>query len=118
MIILDTDFLVNSIKFKIDIISKIKEDFPKKTITIIDKTLDELENLNNLNSKAAIKLIKIKKIKIIKTKKDKIVDNLILEQVKKEDIVATQDRKLKKELKEKNIKTITIRQKKYINTKL
>ncbi len=118
MIILDTDFLINSIKFKIDVISQIKENHPKKEIAIIDKTLDELKNLNSLNSKTAINLIKNKKIKIIKTKKDKIVDDLILEYVKKEDLIATQDKKLKKRLKEKNIEIITIRQKKYINTKL
>ncbi len=105
--ILDTDFLVNVIKYRINI-----EEI--KNPSIIDKTIDELKKINNLNSKTAIKLIKLKKFKIIKTKKDKIVDDLILEKVSKEDIVATQDKKLKRLLKEKQIKVITIRQKKYI----
>ncbi len=105
--ILDTDFLINVIKYKINI-----EEI--KNPTIIDKTLDELKKVNNLNAKAAIKLTKLKKFKIIKTKGNKIVDDLILEKATKEDSVATQDKKLKKQLKEKQIKTITIRQKKYI----
>jgi rRNA-processing protein FCF1 len=114
MIILDTDFLINSIKYKVDIFKEIKEKYPKQTISIIDKTIEELKKINNSNAKASLKLIKIKKLKIIKTKKDKIVDDLILEETKKTDIVATQDRVLKRKLKNKGIKTITIRQKKYI----
>jgi|TARA_Y100000310_G_scaffold195762_1_gene195801 rRNA-processing protein FCF1 len=106
--ILDTDFLINVIKNKINI-----EEI--RNPSIIDKTIDELKKINNSNSKMAIKLIKLKKFKTIKTKKDKIVDDLILENIKKGDLVATQDKNLKKELKGKQIKVITIRQKKYIN---
>ena len=115
MIILDSDFLVNSIKYKVDVVSQIKENFPEEDIAIIDKTLDELKKVNNPNAKAAIHLVKLKEIKILKTKKDKIVDDLILAKVKKGDIVATQDRDLKRKLKRKDIKTITIRQKKYVS---
>ena len=114
MIILDTDFLVNSIKNKIDINIRIKEEYPKQNIAILDQTIDELEKVNNTNSKTALKLIKLKKFKIIKTKKNKIVDELILDLAKKIDIIATQDKNLKKTLKNKGIRTITIRQKKYI----
>ena len=105
--ILDTDFLISIIKYKIS-----TEGI--KNPAIIDKTIDELDSKNTSNAKAAIKLIEIKKFKIIKTKKDKIVDDLILEHTKEGDLVATLDRKLKRKLKEKQIKTITIRQKKYI----
>lgn len=115
MIILDTDFLVNSIKYKVDVVSQIKENFPDDKIGIIDKTLDELKKVNNPDAKAAIHLVKLKEMEIIKTKKDKIVDDLILEKVKENDIVGTQDRNLKRRLKENNIKSITIRQKKYIS---
>ncbi len=114
MIILDTDFLVNSIKYKVDVISQIKENYPKEKIGVIDKTIDELKNVNNMNARAAIHLIKLKNLKIIKTKKDKIVDDLILEKVKDKDIVCTQDQRFKRKLKEKEIKVLTIRQKKYV----
>lgn len=114
MIILDTDFLVNSIKYKVDVISQIIYDYPTEKIGIIDKTIDELKNVNNLNARAAIHLVKLKNLKIIKTKKDKIVDDLILDYVSEGDIVCTQDLRLKRKLKEKNIKVLTIRQKKYV----
>jgi len=104
--ILDTDFLINVIKYKIDI-SEIKNP------SIIDKTLDEIKKTTS-NGRATLKLIELKKIKIIKTNKDKIVDDLILEKATKEDIVATQDKKLKRKLKEKQIKVVTVRQKKYV----
>ena len=114
MIILDTDFLVNSIKYKVDIITQIKENYPKQTIAIIDKTIDELKKVNNINAKTALKLIKIKKVNIIKTSKNSTVDNLILKIAKKTDIIATQDQNLKKKLRDEGIKTITIRQKGYV----
>jgi rRNA-processing protein FCF1 len=107
--ILDTDFLINVIKNKVNI-----EEI--RNPAIIDKTIDELKKVDNPNSKLATKLIKLKKFKVIKTKKDKIVDDLILEKASKEDIVATQDKKLKKLLKDKQIKVITIRQKKYLSS--
>jgi len=107
--ILDTDFLINVIKNKVNI-----EEI--RNPAIIDKTIDELKKVDNPNSKLATKLIKLKKFKVIKTKKDKIVDDLILEKASKEDIVATQDKKLKQRLKDKQIKVITIRQKKYLSS--
>lgn len=114
MIFLDTDFLVFSIKNNIDFSKQIKEESPKEELAIVDKTLDELTKLNSLESKIALSLIKIKKFKIIKTKKDKIADDLIIDNLKIGDIVATQDKELKKRVIEKGNKVITIRQKRYI----
>tara|TARA_Y100000310_G_scaffold186269_1_gene186351 strand:- start:8098 stop:8448 length:351 start_codon:yes stop_codon:yes gene_type:complete len=111
-IILDTDFLLTSIKFKVDIFSEINRicEF-NYTLHIIDKTLDELKNkkLENI----ALKLIK--KLNIIKTNKDKTVDDLILELKEDNLIVATQDQELKKRLKKENIQIITIRQKNHLS---
>ncbi len=98
-----------------DVISQIQENYPGEKIAVMDKTLDELKKVNNPNARAAIHLIKLKEIKIVKTKKDKIVDELILDKVKSKDIVATQDRNFKRKLKEKDVKAITIRQKKYVS---
>ena len=114
MIYLDTDFLVTSIKYKVDVTAQIKEEFPKETLAVFDKTFDELEKIGNTNAKTAIALIKVKGFKVIKTKKDKIVDYLILDKVKKNDMVATQDKELKNFLRGKGIKVLTIKQKKYV----
>ena len=112
-IILDTDFIINAVKYKISLESSIKEISPEKCIiAIIDKTLDELKN------KPFEKLSKelIAHLNIIKTKKDKTVDELILGLYKenRDIIVATQDRELKEKLKKGRIPIITIRQQKYL----
>ncbi len=114
-IILDTNFLLTALKFKVDIFSEINRicDFNYK-IFVLDKNLDELKNIKVKESKLALALILSKNLNIIKTKKDKNVDNLILDLANNDYIVATQDKLLKQKLKQKNIKIITLRQKKYL----
>ena len=121
-IILDTDFLIHCAEAKVDYVEELRRicDF-KYTAYIIDKTIDELKNIiekkkgkHKLNAKLALLILKKKKIKQIKTKKDKIVDNLILEKANKSTIVATTDSLLKKKLKLKGIGIIVLRQKKYL----
>ena len=112
-IILDTDFLLSSLKYKIDIFSEFSRILDKKfKVNILDKTLDELK-CKNLE-KMSIAFIQAKNINVIKTDRLKNVDNLILDLVDKDTIVATQDKDLKRKLKKKNIQIITIRQKKYL----
>ena len=112
-IILDTSFVLTAIKFKIDLSSELERicDFPYK-LFIIDKTLDELRN--KPNSKIALILIKHLNVGLIETRKDKNVDNLIMENADENSIVATQDIELKNRLKAKAIKVITIRQKQHL----
>ncbi|MDP7141297.1 MAG: hypothetical protein QF362_00955 [Candidatus Woesearchaeota archaeon] len=121
-VILDTNFLMAVSQFRIDIFAEIQRicDFRYK-LYIIDKTLDELKGLIEQNkgkdgraAKLALSLIKQKHISIIKTDKDRIVDDLIMNIVNKEHIVATQDKELKSRLKQKNIGIISIRQKRYL----
>ena len=110
-IIFDTNFLLTTAKFNIDIFSELKRicDFPYK-LYILEKTIKELKGKKG--AKLALDLIR-EKVKIIKTKKEEDVDTLLLNL--KNFIIATQDKALKKKLKEKKRKIITIRQKKYLN---
>lgn len=123
-IILDTNFLLIPVQFKIDIFSEIKKiaDF-KYELVIIDKTIGELNGIisskkekqkNKLAAKIALQLIERYKIKKIKTT-EKIVDNAILKIANKEHyLIATQDKLLKHKLKEKSIPIIILRQKSYL----
>jgi len=114
-IILDTSFILTALKQKINLASELQRILDKKfTIHIIDKTLKELENKKH--EKLAIQILKSLKCSIIKTTENKNVDNLILDHIKKHPscIVATQDKSLKEKLKKRNIRLITIRQKKYL----
>ena len=110
LVILDTNFIIYCVTNKIDLQSSIKHALDINfELAIVDSTLDELSKLgNNLALKIA------KNFKIIKTKKDKIVDDLILDLVDKNTIVATNDLDFRKKLKKKGIKTLVVRQKKYI----
>ncbi|MDD5178439.1 MAG: hypothetical protein PHT54_04140 [Candidatus Nanoarchaeia archaeon] len=113
-IIIDTNFLITPFKFKCDIFSELKKlmDQPY-TLNILDKTIDELKGKEH--EKLALNLIKAKNINIIKTEKNKNVDNLLLDLAGKEKfIVCTSDRELRKKLESKGIKTINLRQKKYL----
>ncbi|MBI2659253.1 twitching motility protein PilT [Candidatus Woesearchaeota archaeon] len=120
-IILDTNFLMVPIQFRVDIFSEIERicNFSYK-LYIFDKSIGELKNIiekqagkNKKAAQFALKLIKLKNIVIIKSEKEN-VDALILSNLGKDTIVATQDALLKKKLLEKNASLIILRQKKYL----
>jgi rRNA-processing protein FCF1 len=108
-IVLDTNIILDALKFKIDLLEELKRicNFQYE-IKILDKTLKELEN--KPNSKLAFKWLKEKNIKLINTEFGYVDDLLI--QLSKEYIIATNDKDLKRKLK--NHPIITIRQKKYL----
>ncbi|MEK6816336.1 MAG: PIN domain-containing protein [Nanoarchaeota archaeon] len=121
-IVIDTNFIVTAYKFKIDIFDQLKAklDF-KYQLYVVDETLDELEKLINkasltdrIGAKIAVQLLKRKNINILKTAKDRSVDELLLALDPRMFIIATQDIALKRKLREKKFKIITIRQKKQI----
>ena len=106
-IILDTNFLLIPSQFKVDIFSEIQRVMEEKyKLYVLDKTVDELNKIikspkekqrNKLAASIALQLIKVKGVTIIKTKAGN-VDDLLVEKIKKEDIVATQDKELKRRL--------------------
>ncbi|MBS3104931.1 DUF188 domain-containing protein [Candidatus Woesearchaeota archaeon] len=120
-IIIDTNFLMIPIQFRVDIFSEIDRicDFNYK-LFIFEQSINELKNIiekqTGKNKKAAqfaLKLIKLKNIGIIKSEKEN-VDALILNNISKDTIVATQDALLKKKMIEKGASLIILRQKKYL----
>jgi hypothetical protein len=119
-ILLDTNFLLIPVQFKVDIFSEIERImFEPYKLYIIDKTIDELNKIaanrkqklkNRKAAKLGLQLIKAKKVNIIKTEEDRYADDIIagLEGF----IVATQDIELKRRLRAKKVKIITLRSKK------
>ena len=121
MIVLDTNFLMVPYQFKIDIFSEFDRicNFGYK-LFIFDQSINELRNIikvqSGKNKKAAqfaLKLVKLKNINVIESEQ-KDVDLLMLNNLRDDTIVATQDKSLKKELIKKGISVITLRQKKYL----
>ena len=118
-IILDTNFLLIPAQFKIDIFSEIDRVscfnydlcVLDKTINELKKVVDEQKGKDKSAAELALDLVKVKKLRILKTKGDN-VDDLLVKQ--KEAIIATSDKKLIKKLKNRGIKIIRLRQKKYL----
>jgi len=119
-IILDTNFLLIPAQFGVDIYSEIDRICHfNYELYVLDKTLDELDHLIKTlrgRDKAAVRLsraiLEAKKPKTLKTSAKDYVDDIILGL--KGYIVATQDKPLRLELKRKGVKTIVLRQKKYL----
>jgi len=119
-IIIDTNIFMAYGSLKIDIIDQMKSLGFTRLFTI-DLVIGELKDISerSLNeskqAKMALDLIDKERIEIIMTY-GKNADDEILKKAKELDIpVATSDKELLKRLKEKQIKTISIRQKKLLS---
>lgn len=123
-IVLDTNFLLIPVQFKVDIFSEIEKIcLFRYNLYIIDKTFDELKNIietQNMKSreaaKVALMLIKHKKIDVIKTGEGK-PDDLIADLMGKDWILATQDAELRKRASQKGASVIVLRSRKHLMVK-
>ena len=121
-VILDTNFLLLPIEFNLDIFEVIPEVLEDKVeFFIVDKSLNELTNLAKGRGKAgmaarvAMSLLQKKDVKVVKTKDDESCDDAIVRvAVTLGAIVATNDKNLRKKLKDFNVKTIYLRSKKHL----
>ena len=121
-IILDTNFLLIPYEFKVDIFAEIDRICDSKyELCIFCQTIDELKKIikeqkgkNSIAARLALSLIKQKSLKILNNSESGYVDDSILKYCNRNTIVATQDKELKNKLKEKEIKIIFLRNKKYL----
>lgn len=115
-IILDTSFLLTALDFKIDIVSELDRicDFPY-IILILENTLKEIKGKPNEKLATAFidHLIKKNKLKVFRTLSQKHTDDILF-LFSTRAIIATQDQELKRRIKEKDNKIITIRQKSHL----
>jgi len=111
-ILLDSNFLISLVKFKVDLEEIGKLQHPYELITT-NLVWNELKNLSkgNKNARIAMKMIEVKNIRIIKSK-EKNADEAMIQLADKDTIVATNDIELRKRLKAMKIKTIYLRAKK------
>ena len=121
-ILLDTNFLMGCAQFRVDIFSEIERicQFNYR-LYVLDKTIDELKKIIEKQkgkekdaAKIALQLLKIKNVEEIKSNSKKYADDAILEHAKKDWLVATQDKDLKRRLINQGISVIVIRQKKVL----
>ena len=109
--LLDTNFLVSAIKFRIDI-NKELEKFGRPELYTLNLVLKELKKINA--ERIVFEFIGKNRVGTI-TSKNKETDSEIIRTAKKYGmIVCTQDRRLIKRLKAKGLPVVFIRQKKYL----
>lgn len=122
-ILMDTNFLMIPYQFKVDIFDEIDRICSfKHQLYVIDKTIKELKKLAESRGKKgacarlALDFIKVFKVNIINTSKyeETHPDDIIVKLADQDYIVATQDIKLKQQLRRKKISLIILRQKKYL----
>ncbi len=119
--ILDTDFLLFCAENRIDYASEFSRLYPENLqLSIVDKTLDELEHFAARGGKSAalVKLVKtilrLKNVSVITTSKQGIVDDLIVSLANTNSVVATQDLGLKRRLRLKGTQIVTVRKKSHL----
>jgi len=125
-VILDTNFLLVPGQFKVDIFEEFARtlSFPYQ-LCIFKETIDELSKIaeskkrDASNAKVALKLIKQKNLKSLPnsyTQEGFYIDKIILENITDNDIVCTQDKELKRQLRQKSkkIRILTLKSKKHI----
>ena len=115
-LLLDTNFIVDLCKFRIDLSEVYDLISESAELYIFNKTLDELKVLSmkakhGKYAKLALHLIDSTKIHVLKTDRD--VDNSILT-LDNTFIVATNDKKLRQKLRQKEMKTIYLRSRKHL----
>ncbi len=101
--IVDTNMLIEIVKNNVRVQGKLKTMLP---------CVKELANLDTKESRLALKFVD-KKVKVIDS--DLPADDAIVEYASEEGLpVATNDKELIKRLKEKNIKVLRLRQRRYL----
>jgi len=117
--LLDTNFLIECAKNKIDFFSQLNEDFPNYKITIPQEVIEELKKIKERDGKSTDKKAAELAIEIIKKNKRKIsspelnqkdVDEGIIKYLeKKKTILGTNDKEMKKKIRDRKINSTFLR---------
>jgi rRNA-processing protein FCF1 len=117
-LLLDTNFLIDLARFKIDLEEILVFLQEPVELFILSSTIKELKKIAKNKGKTgslaklALKIIKLNQIQVLKEKEGP--DKAFLSIADKNTIIATNDSKLRKKLKKLGIKTIYLRAKKYL----
>jgi rRNA-processing protein FCF1 len=121
-VIFDANFLFAQFQFKIDVFGEIESLIGHFEPMVLSTTLEEIKKLlmkksGKIRRQAALALELTRRCKLIEAelKPNESFDDVILRVAKENNcIVATNDRRLRKKLREIGIPTIFIRQKSYL----
>ena len=115
--VIDSNILLSVFELNHDFISEIRKDYPD--IATISAVVSELERRTDKNGKMAVQLISKSQILVIdfpSLDASETVDSLLLRYCEASGaVLVTQDKELKERAKRKHLKTLGIRQRRYIN---
>ena len=115
-VVLDTNFLMISGQFKINIYEEIRKNIPDAEMITSKEVLDELQMIDNKDSKLAEKIFEKEKIKILELGKP--VDDKLLEfSYKNKVILCTNDKELRNKALKKGVTVMFMRGKNKIDMK-
>lgn len=128
IVLLDTNFLLIPSQFGVDVFAELDKVCAGYAPAVLGLTVSELEKLTTDSAtslkdrraaKMGLQLIKAKAVRVLGTyrKVFKSADKAVLEFASasnKDVIVATQDRELKRRLKDMGVKVAVLRQKRYV----
>lgn len=121
-IILDTNFLLVPVQFKVDIFDELARIcLVPHTLAIVVQTRDELTNIiatqkgvNRQAAKIALELLEKKNVVVLSMEGCTHVDDALLAWGQKGAIIATQDKDLKRKLKFHGVRCIVLRKKSHL----
>ncbi|MBU0953229.1 MAG: hypothetical protein KKA90_02280 [Nanoarchaeota archaeon] len=115
--LLDTNFLMIPGRFKVDVITELRQFEGERELYTIDLVVEELERLADGTSKdarcaaLALHLIQLYKIEVIQTQGQNADDELLQAAQHHQVVVCTQDAPLQKRLTELKLPFVHLRQK-------
>ena len=113
-VLLDTNILLSVFELSVDFLVQLEEEYGEGCYFTIPHVVEELRK--NRSKEAVMALQLMKSIPVHDYTSDKPTDDAILDYAEANNcIIATQDAELRQKAKSKHLKTIGIRQKKYIN---
>ncbi len=121
-IIIDTNFLLIPVVFKVDIFAEIERicNFPYE-LCVVEKTVEELAKIvckgkkkDAIAARIGDLLIKEKHVAMLPMVGSHTVDDALVKYGKQGAIIATQDKDLKRNLKSLGVRCIVLRQKSFL----
>lgn len=115
--LLDTNFLISIVSFKIDMIDELSK-FGKPELFVLSFVVNELKKIvrkggkSSIYGKIALELIKRNDIRILQSKEN--VDEEMVKLSKNGFIICTIDKKLSKTIRKDGKRIVSIRQRKYL----
>ena len=117
-VIIDTNMFLVPYQFGVDILEEIRRILPQAEVYTVPQVVQELEKLRRgkLHEKLAARIAEklLERVKILEVDRNKPTDTVLLELAKKGYVIATNDRELRRKVRESGGYTIYLRERSHL----